>query len=250
MSAYDPSFETALPAQLDRSAAPADAVRAALQLPMSLRFQGARCALFVAAVLLSRDPEMRVSARDGLNRATEGYDALRDLLADWRNRQTLHPALHPLFEETDAHTTGSLGAIDAYRAVLEEVIAALDAGGDLEPAIFDRVMGTAYKVFHPAMVSLSGKMAETGNALRDHGQRTATEARLRALDARDRIDTIARTVRLISLNARVEAAHAGDAGRAFGVIAEEIKTLSEQTETVSAEMGESVDDIMSALNIL
>lgn len=57
---------------------------------------------------------------------------------------------------------------------------------------------------------------------------------------RDRLDValndilnVSSTVRLISINAAVEAARAGDAGRGFAVIAAEIKSLSEQIQHAS-----------------
>ncbi|MEM8577392.1 MAG: methyl-accepting chemotaxis protein [Pseudomonadota bacterium] len=49
-------------------------------------------------------------------------------------------------------------------------------------------------------------------------------------EAVERIRTVSQMVRLISLNASVEAAHAGAAGKSFGIIAGEVKALSEQIE--------------------
>ena len=54
------------------------------------------------------------------------------------------------------------------------------------------------------------------------------------------IDQISRKIKFIAINATVEAARVGDTGRAFAVIASEIKTLSEQTQ-------EAVDRIRSEL---
>jgi hypothetical protein len=42
--------------------------------------------------------------------------------------------------------------------------------------------------------------------------------------------------RLLSLNARIEAARAGDSGRAFGVVAAEMASLSERTSTLTADL--------------
>lgn len=94
------------------------------------------------------------------------------------------------------------------------------------------------------MLGLSARIEEAAVELRADLSRFADEARAKASTSRGRIEEIARTVRLISLNARVEAARAGEHGIAFGIIAEEIKFLSEQTEEASSDMGHSVDEIM------
>lgn len=52
----------------------------------------------------------------------------------------------------------------------------------------------------------------------------------------DEIDTINARTKLLSLNARIEASRAGAHGAAFGVVAQEIQTLSQKTGAVAEEM--------------
>ena len=60
------------------------------------------------------------------------------------------------------------------------------------------------------------------------------------------ITSISSQTNLLALNASIEAARAGDAGRGFAVVADEIRKLAEETQTLTANMGEFVDKIKDA----
>jgi DNA-binding LacI/PurR family transcriptional regulator len=58
------------------------------------------------------------------------------------------------------------------------------------------------------------------------------------------IDDISTTINLVSLNASIEASHAGQFGRGFAVIAKEVKKLAESTQTKSSEISASIKTIL------
>ena len=81
-----------------------------------------------------------------------------------------------------------------------------------------------------------------------------TAAEIESLDAQmtaigeivDLIDSIAEQTNLLALNASIEAAHAGDAGDGFAVVAEEIKSLARDVGEATEEIEDRISEVESA----
>lgn len=86
---------------------------------------------------------------------------------------------------------------------------------------------------------------DLAEALRAEAERAA-DIRLVMTGALDDIEQTATRIRLIAFNALIEAARAGDSGRAFSVIAEEIKNLGAQTREESAKMQAAIARLFAA----
>lgn len=246
MSAYDPSFDADLPAALHEGGDPAATIRAVVALPPAMHANAIRIMMFIAAAAVTRDEAMRLSGLDGCRRALGALEDVLDLLVTpdrWRGLDPLAAHILSLVDRSDAERR-----LQDYVAIVHRCVGTMERGEPVSPDAYDDMMRMSYGAFQPAMVALTDAVTRAGDAVRRERSDAARTARVAARDAQARIADIARTVRLISLNARVEAARAGEAGRAFGVIAEEIKDLSEQTEAASVEMGTSVDAIMAQVS--
>jgi methyl-accepting chemotaxis protein len=108
----------------------------------------------------------------------------------------------------------------------------------------------------------AGRSAETGGKVIDNtvveieaiaqviGEVSTT---IKALgDSSDRISSVVQVIRdvadqtnLLALNAAIEAARAGEAGRGFAVVADEVRKLAERTSTATGEIASMIDNIQS-----
>ncbi len=87
-----------------------------------------------------------------------------------------------------------------------------------------------------AVQDITNKITQTNDAI---------EKISAAIDA---IETFASKTNLLSLNASIEAARAGAAGKGFSVVAEEIRTLADQSSHSATEIREIIENVMKRSN--
>ena len=143
----------------------------------------------------------------------------------------------PLFDDDDPKkVVGCLGVAlpraDAHslRGLLEIVNQSM---GNMNSAINETA--TAASTINESAMSLSEEIL---------GIRKASEEIISVLGF---IRNIADQTKMLGLNAAIEAARAGDAGRGFGVVAEEIRKLSEQSKQTANQIRVLIDSITTKI---
>lgn len=138
--------------------------------------------------------------------------------------------------ETSASNTTEMGDnIDDIGVSVEDLSSAttqmLDAAKRTVEAL-DGLM-EQNKTVMASMLDIDAQVKATNNAVK------------KIADASHSITEISSQTNLLSLNASIEAARAGDYGKGFGVVANEIGLLAQQSSTAATTINEIVEDLVS-----
>lgn len=150
----------------------------------------------------------------------------------------LESGLHSIHEGQGQHQHGlhqTLSTVEQLSASIGQV--AVSAGSSAEAAKHaDELAGQGRAAVSQAQVEMARirqSMEETGRTVNELGKRATKITQIV-----DVIEEIADETNLLSLNAAIEAVHAGSAGRGFAIVANEVRRLSDQSATQAQQITE------------
>lgn len=195
-----------------------------INLSGKMRMLSHRVAMF--ALLAAAKPAMAMTACDALDRALAEFNDINLALQQGNDRLGVpaHAAMY-------VSRSGAVGA-----EASATIGAFLDRMTKLRPIFLDArtpesaLVGLVEFVASDLLAALNAVTEGIGMTLKgrfEDRDRRAAEARSAMLGAVGSISEVSMKVKLISLNASIEAARAGVHGKSFGVIATEIRSLSE-----------------------
>ncbi|KFE52783.1 methyl-accepting chemotaxis protein [Pseudomonas syringae] len=145
---------------------------------------------------------------------------------------------HEQFERTDQVATAMTEMSATAQEVARHAAQAAQAADDA-----DRYAQEGDKVMQSTMKTISlmrNEIGSTANVI----QRLETDS-VRIGKVLEVIRGIAEQTNLLALNAAIEAARAGEAGRGFAVVADEVRTLAQRTAVSTAEINQIIDSVQT-----